>query len=230
MFLTETHMHTAETSGCASATGAQQADQYKSLGYDTIIITDHFFNGNNAVDRSQPWEKQIDDFCLGYENAKKRGKEIGLNVLFGFEYTWDGADFLTYGVGKDWLKENSDVMDISVYEFCDRVHKAGGAIVHAHPFRQEFYIKDFKFLPYQTDGVEVFNGHNRVPEWNDRALWYADQFGFVHTAGSDCHHIGCRCFCGVETEFEIRTIEDYIRAVKENKIAGIRKVKDNGFD
>lgn len=227
MFLTETHMHTAEASGCASATGAEQAEQYKSLGYDTVIVTDHFFNGNSAVDRSQPWEKRIDDFCLGYEHAKQRGDEIGLNVLFGFEYTWDGADLLTYGVGKDWLKANGDVMEISVYEFCDRVHATGGVIVHAHPFRQEFYIKDLKFLPYQTDAVEVYNARNRMTEWNDRAVWYADQFGFVHTAGSDCHNVENGIFSGVKTEFEIKTIGDYIRALRQNEIAGILQIEKN---
>ena len=49
MFRYETHLHTAEGSGCASASGAEQARRYKALGYDGIIVTDHFFNGNCAV-------------------------------------------------------------------------------------------------------------------------------------------------------------------------------------
>lgn len=42
MFRYETHLHTAEGSGCASASGAEQARRYKALGYDGIIVTDHF--------------------------------------------------------------------------------------------------------------------------------------------------------------------------------------------
>ena len=223
MFLTETHAHTFEGSACASAPGAAQAEQYKRLGYDTLIITDHFLNGNTAVDRSLPWEEQVEAYCKGYENAKARGDEIGLNVLFGIEYAWDGADFLIYGVDKEWLLDNPDSVSISPHEFCDRVHNDGGIVVHAHPFRAADYLRDMKFLPWHTDGVEIYNAGNREKVWNHRAKWYAEQFGFVMTAGSDCHHItDSDKFFGVETEFEIKTIDDYIRAVKEDRIAGLR--------
>ena len=86
-FKYDTHVHTSEASGCARTTGAEMADAYKSKGYDGIMITDHFFNGNSAVPRELPWEEKIDLFCRGYENAKKRGDEIGLTVLFCWEYT-----------------------------------------------------------------------------------------------------------------------------------------------
>lgn len=223
MFLTETHLHTKEGSACASASGAEQAEQYKGLGYDTIIITDHFVNGNTAVDRSLPWEEQMDMYCLGFEHAKKRGGELGLNVLFGIEFSWGTSDFLIYGLDKQWLKDNPDMLGISVHELCDRVHESGGIVVQAHPFRQADYIRDIRLLPYHCDGVEVYNAGNRDPVSDSRAMWYADQFGFVKTAGSDCHHVvdGGR-FYGVETEFEIKTIDDYITAVKQDRIAGLR--------
>ncbi|MBP3272841.1 MAG: histidinol-phosphatase [Ruminococcus sp.] len=227
LFLTETHLHTSEASACASASGAQQADQYKKLGYDTIIVTDHFFNGNTTVDRTLPWEKQVDLYCLGYENAKKRGDEIGLNVLFGIEYTWTGTDFLIYGVDKEWLKSYPDTMQISVQEFCDRVHAAGGAVVHAHPFRERNYIHELKFIPQYTDGVEGYNAGNGSTVMDERAVWYAEQYGFPITAGSDCHHIGGDShnpgvFFGVYTEERINDISDYIAVVKERRIAGLK--------
>ena len=222
MFLTETHCHTAETSACASATGAQQAEQYKARGYDTIIVTDHFLNGNTTVDRNLPWERQVEDFCRGYENAKKRGEEIGLTVLFGIEYAWDGADFLIYGVDKKWLLDNPDCASIRPHTFCDRVHAAGGCVVHAHPFRGADYLHDMKFLPWHTDGVEVYNAGNREKVWNDRAKWYAEQYGFIATAGSDCHHLtDTDKFFGVLTENKIERIEDYVSAVLDKKIAGL---------
>ena len=225
MFLTETHMHTSETSACASATGAYQAYQYKELGYDTIIITDHFLNGNTTVDRSLPWEKQVELFCRGYENAKKQGDEIGITVLFGIEYAWSGCDLLIYGIDKQWLLDNPDCAEIDVHEFCDRVHKAGGIVVHAHPFREADYIRDMKFLPLYTDGVEVYNAGNRDPVWNDRALWYAEQYGFVKTAGSDCHHAVPDApgrFAGVYTANKIETIQDYVKAVKYGEIEDLK--------
>jgi hypothetical protein len=190
LFKIETHMHTAESSACATATGAQQAVQYKVMGYDTIIITDHFFNGNTTVPPHFSWEERVNRFCLGYENAAKRGAEIGITVLFGLEYAWNGTDLLTYGIDKKWLIRNPDLLDISVQEYCDRVHAHGGIIVHAHPFREADYIKEMKFLPKYTDAVEVFNAGNSDPVWEERARWYAVQYGFPRTAGSDSHHIG----------------------------------------
>jgi hypothetical protein len=212
MFKTETHMHTAEGSACATATGVQQAEQYKALGYDTIIITDHFFNGNTTVPHDLPWEQRVELFCKGYENAKCRGDEIGLNVLFGLEYAWQGADFLTYGIDKNWLLRNPDIMDISVQEYCDRVHANGGIIVHAHPFREAGYIREMKFLPLYTDGVEVLNAGNSQGIWDERAKWYAKQYGFTQTAGSDCHGVGGR-FYAVLTNEEITDISQYCKAV-----------------
>ena len=83
MYRYETHMHTMEASACANSSAADMADKYKAEGYDGIFITDHFFNGNSAVPRDLPWKERIELYCAGYENALKRGKEIGLDVFFG---------------------------------------------------------------------------------------------------------------------------------------------------
>ena len=70
-FRYETHMHTAETSACASARGAEQARRYKDEGYDGIIITDHFFNGNchQFIKDCKSWEQKGELFMSGYEAA-----------------------------------------------------------------------------------------------------------------------------------------------------------------
>ena len=223
MFLTETHLHTSESSACGRATGAEQAEQYKALGYDTIFVTDHFMNGNSAVDRSLPWKEQVEAYCLGFENAKKRGDEIGLTVLFGIEYGWAASDFLVYGVDKEWLLGYPDTLRIDVREFCDRVHAAGGCIVQAHPFREADYISDIKLLPWHTDGVEVFNSGNRQDVFNDRARWYAEQYGKPMTAGSDCHAVDPNGrFAGVYTERKIETAADYVEAVNTGLIKGLK--------
>ena len=89
MFFYETHMHTSEGSACGFASGAMQARHYKALGYDGIVVTDHFFNGNSRINVDFPfesWERKIDLFCKGYENAYDEGKKIGLKVFFGFEF------------------------------------------------------------------------------------------------------------------------------------------------
>ena len=97
MYRYETHMNTGEASACADSSGAEMAEKYKSEGYAGIIVTDHFFNGNSAVPRGLPWEERIELYCRGYENAKRRGAEIGLDVFFGFEYGNGGSYYLVYG-------------------------------------------------------------------------------------------------------------------------------------
>jgi len=167
MFRYETHLHTAEGSACASASGAEQARRYKALGYDGIIVTDHFFNGNCAVTNFDSWEDRVNKFCKGYENAKEEGDKIGLKVFFGLEYSYFGADLLTYGIDKDFLLANDNISDISFYQFADRVHKAGGVLVHAHPFREaDWYIHEIKLLPKWIDGVEVYNSGNGKEVYN----------------------------------------------------------------
>ena len=78
-FLYETHMHTCQASACGKATGREQARVYKEAGFTGIIITDHFFGGNTAVNRELPWEERIDLFFRGYEDAREEGERIGGN-------------------------------------------------------------------------------------------------------------------------------------------------------
>lgn len=221
MYKYDTHVHTAEASGCATASGAEQARRYKELGYDGIIITDHFFNGNSAIHNYYDWYDRVRQFCKGYENAKAEGDKIGLKVFFGIEYSYFGTDLLTYGIDKDWLYQNDNIMDVSVYEYIKRVHDAGGIIVHAHPFREASYINEVKLMPKWVDGVEVYNAGNYDEKFNERAKWYAEQYNLPITAGTDNHHLTAERISGICTEQSLESIEDYMDAVVCRKISKI---------
>ena len=110
MYKYETHLHTKEGSACSSAPAADMARAHKAAGYDGIFVTDHFFNANTAVPRDLPWEERVDRYFLGYEYAKEVGDEIGLKVWFGCEFTVYNADFLIYGMEKDWMKANEELL------------------------------------------------------------------------------------------------------------------------
>lgn len=110
MYKYETHLHTKEGSACSSAPAADMARAHKAAGYDGIFVTDHFFNANTAVPRDLPWEDRVDRYFLGYEHAKEVGDEIGLKVWFGCEFTVYNADFLIYGMEKDWMKANEELL------------------------------------------------------------------------------------------------------------------------
>ena len=220
MYKYETHLHTHETSACASAPGELQAKRYKALGYDGIFVTDHFFNANclPEIKECSDYRRKVDMFCAGFEAAQEAGDKYGIKVFFGWEYCYEGADLLTYGLGKDWLLNNPDVCDISVFEYCDRVHRDGGFIVHAHPFREANYLREIRLLPMWTDAVEAFNCGNKTQEMNDRAAWYAGQYGLPVTAGTDNHHLTAERLSGVMTEKPIMSAEDYMNAVKNRQV------------
>ncbi len=221
MYKYETHMHTSEASGCGSSTGAEMARKYKDEGYDGIFVTDHFFNGNSAVPRDLPWKKRIELYCKGYENAKETGDKIGLDVFFGVEYTYHGADFLIYGLDKQWLIENGNILDIErdISDFLNYVRSCGGFVVHAHPFRDYDYIKHFTLCPHNVDAVEIINASHHQKEFDERAKIYAEWYNLPFTAGSDSHNATDRYYGGgILTETPIKSFEDYRDAVLGGKI------------
>ena len=73
----ETHLHTSQGSACGCCSGAEQVENLKRLGYDGCFVTDHFFTGNTAIDRSLPWREKVELFCQGYEEAKSAATSLG---------------------------------------------------------------------------------------------------------------------------------------------------------
>ena len=155
LYLYETHMHTRESSACGRSTGAEAARAHKAGGYAGIIITDHFYHGNTRVDRSLPWTAWVTHFCAGYRNAKQEGDRLGLQVFFGWEAGYDGTEFLVYGLDEPWLAAHPEIRDATVEEQYRLVKTSGGMVVHAHPFRDEFYIPEIRLYPDLVDRKSV---------------------------------------------------------------------------
>lgn len=217
MYRIETHMHTRQSSKCATSTAEEMVNKYKELGYNGVIITDHFLNGNTAVNLNQPWEKQIEDYCKGYEDAKTEGDKIGIDVFFGLEYTHDGTDLLTYGVDKDWLKSHPEIMTLPVPEYINLIKSCGGMVIEAHPFREAGYISTIRLYPKFIDGMEV---RNTAPEHYTEIGDYLSKevckaYNLCMTSGSDSHNINSIGLGGMEFDEDITNIFDFIRLVKQ---------------
>lgn len=213
-FKYDTHIHTSEGSACANFSGKQQARLYKEMGYDGIFITDHFYNGNTAVSRKLNWEQWVDGFVKGYEEAKKEGTKSGLSVFFGWEETINGMDFLIYGLDREWLLENRDILGLSLEDHYRKVHEAGGFIVHAHPFRNCYHLSDKRPVSEWEDAVEIMNGGNKDPMFNNLAAEYARKWNKPVTGGSDSHHRNDR-HGGIITRKPINSVKDFIDMVIE---------------
>jgi predicted metal-dependent phosphoesterase TrpH len=164
------------------------ARAYKRHGCCAIVVTDHFFNGNTAIRGNYPWDVKISMFWKGYEDAKREGDKIGLDVYFGFEFCNMGNEFLIYNYDVEKLRAYPEIMTDNIEKVLTNIRNAGGFIIHAHPFRNEFYIQNpGRMFPGYVDAVEVINTHNRTKESNRLAMDYAEEYNLIKFGGSDTH-------------------------------------------
>lgn len=224
-YLYETHMHTCQASACGVSTGKEHARYYKDRGYTGIIVTDHFFGGNTCISKELPWEKRIDLFWSGYEDALEEGLKIGLDVFFGLEQNHHGDEYLIYGLTKDYMKAHPELEHWTRKEQLREVHSAGGCVVQAHPFRIRGYMDCIRLAQPFCDGVEVANAGN-APLDDARCMRYAREFGLLMTAGSDNHHSPAQTLFGVELDQKLKSINDYVSLILNRGKIGLHVPED----
>jgi len=217
----ETHLHTNVGSACGQSTPEEMVASYKEAGYTGIFITDHNWGGNTEIDRSLCWEEWVYQFVSGYERARIAGDGCGLQVFFGWEAGYQGTEFLIYGLDKTWLLNHPEIQKASVEQQYELVHQGGGMVVHAHPFREEFYIPKILLFPKQVDAVETVNathsnhksGAHFNPKFNEKAFAYAKKYGLPMTAGSDLHNAEKMFLGGMLFQRKLEDESDFIKAV-----------------
>jgi hypothetical protein len=223
--LYETHLHTCRGSSCGISEGHEYIEKYLDRGYTGIIVTDHFFNGNTPINRNLPWKEWVKRFCRGYEDAREEGEKRGLDVFFGWEETFNGDDYLIYGLDKEWLLEHPEAARWTRQEQYETVRRYGGCVVHAHPFRQHYYINRIYLAPAWIDAVEAANGGNHEQSYDALAMRYAERLGLPVSAGSDIHDIAqfkADAVFGVYLEERISSIAGYVAALRKNRVAGLK--------
>ncbi|MDR0730308.1 MAG: PHP domain-containing protein [Treponema sp.] len=227
-YLYETHLHTCPTSGCASARGRDYIAYYLDAGYSGIVVTDHFFRGNSAVDQYLPWREWVKEFCRGFEDAREEGARRGLDVFLGWEETFEGDDYLVYGLDKEWLLEHPEARHWTRRAQYRAVQAAGGCVVHAHPFRQHDYIQELCLAPRLIDAVEVANAGNHEQYFDVLALRYAEKLGLPISAGSDIHHLDQAkngYLYGVYLQEKPKDASGFAAMIKAGGIRGIADLK-----
>jgi hypothetical protein len=228
-YLYETHLHTSQGSLCANSRGRDYIQAYKDTGYRGIFVTDHFYRGNCAVDGNLPWKEWVKEFCRGYEDAREEGVRRGLDVFFGWEETFDGDDYLIYGLDREWLLEHPEARSWSRKRQFSAVREAGGCVVHAHPFRQHYYLNRVVLSPALVDAVEAANAGNHDQAYDALAMRYAKKIGLPVTAGSDIHdtdQFERGDIYGVYLEKPLESAGDYAAAIRKGSIQGLRAPED----
>lgn len=189
------HLHTSEASKCAVSTGAEMARAHKEAGYTGIVVTNHAWGGNTCVDRHLPYTEWVKEYSKGFYAAREEGDKIELDVFFGLESGFNGTEFLIYGLTPDWLLNHPQLWDADIEHQYDIVKSSGGVVMHAHPFRKEFYIPKVRLFPEFVDGVEIANATHSSPlskshnnsEWDEMAAQYALENNLSTCGGSDVH-------------------------------------------
>lgn len=214
----DTHIHTSQVSSCGYVTGAAIVDYYKELGYNGLMITDHFIGSNNFLAKDEKdWNKKVDKFLIGYYDAKQRGENIDFDVLLGMEFCYKNTEFIFTNLTVEQLYDGEKaLLNDDLIEVLQWVHNNGGFIIHVHPFRLTRGINTIRLIPDYVDAVEVFNAGNIIP-WpkaNAQAEYYARQFEKKETSGSDFHNIGSALMGGMVFPHRIQSEYEFVKAIQ----------------
>ena len=146
-------------------------------------------------------------------------------VMFGIEYNFSGDEYLIYGPDPEWLLDNPDIMSFSRQEVYEAVHKAGGIMIQAHPYREREYLSQIHLTPSVCDGIEIYNAAN-ADNMNALSFEYARRLGVPMTAGSDIHFSYDGPMGGMSFDHKIGSVREYADAVRNGE--GTPVVVENG--
>ena len=219
----ETHLHTYPVSKCAKATVRENLEAYIAFGYDGVFITNHFLDGNINIDRSLPYEERIHFYFSDYEEGVRIGKELGIRVFCGVEMSYQGTDFLIYGLDKEWFLAHPEIENMKRTAQLAFLAESGALVIQAHPFREAAYIDHIRLFPRNVHGVETYNAC-RTPFENGMAEMYANHYGLPSFSGSDNHNANKQKYLGgMQSDTPIRDERDFISRYMEGQLFLIRE-------
>lgn len=211
-FLYDTHIHTVETSPCGKLPAAETVDYYASHGYSGLAITDHLHKQFLDKHEGKSWDTIIDRYLTGYRAAKKRGDEIGFDVILGAEMRFpeNDNDYLVYNIDEEWLLNHPFVIQQSATEFFEKYHDEV-LVIHAHPYRDG----NLTVFEDAVHGVELINANPRHNNWPNRALALCKRHPeYFIQAGSDMHQIPDRCQAGIIAKKRITNSFEYADLIR----------------
>ncbi len=182
-YLFDTHIHTKEASSCSRVWAADIVKRYKELGYDGLIITDHF-SASQFKRHGSTYDEQVQTYLSGYRAAKEFENE-NFHIILGMELRFleNDNDYLVYGFDEEFVLNNDLTRYNDPEEFRHVVEENNLIIFQAHPFRIGMTVVD----PELIDGVEVYNGHGDHNSSNDVAYKWAEKYSLRKLSGSDFH-------------------------------------------
>lgn len=209
-FKTELHAHTNPSSPCSDFTTEEVLERYSDLGFDSLVLSNHFYPGMRFVDDK---EKCVNAFLKDYDEAVSLSSKYNINIIFGCElcFTESINDYLIFGIDRDFANLAYDSMPLGLENFSKNFRHDDTLVIQAHPYRDGMTLVP----PELLDGIEVFNMH---PGHNSR-IALASKYAKEHpslfiTCGSDFHHEGHQGMAALLTKTEMKTSQDVAKAIK----------------
>lgn len=225
-YKTEMHCHSREVSRCGYNEAKETVEHYLSLGYTTLVLTNHFsaptFEGKRAGPLyANDWDLKVTFFMNGY-NKMLEVSDGRLNILLGCEArpTGVGCDIHIYGITEEWLRSHPNFLDYKMDKLYAEVDEAGMLLIQAHPFRDGCKI----ISPKRLHGYETFNGNLGHENRNEIARIWAEKYDYIQTSGTDTHIIkwDVKQRAGIITEEPIITNEQLVEVLKSRQYELIR--------
>ena len=191
-FKTEAHAHTKPASRCSDILPSEMASIYKGLGFDSVVITNHFMKGYS-----------VDAFLSDFHETKKEMEKLDMYAILGMEIRFSDVnnnDYLVYGIDENDVVKAAGFWDATIEDFYKGFKNDRNVIIQAHPFREGMFLADKNSI----DGVEVYNMH---PGHNSKvglaARYAKENPEFLISGGSDFHHFGQEGMCATLTKKKI---------------------------
>lgn len=138
MVIFDLHLHTTKHSFDSEMPPQAMVRRAKELGLDGVVITEH-------------------DWLWTESELEELRRPAGdLVILSGMEVTTREGDFLVYGITDPFKCSRG----MRAADLCKEVHRQGGAVVAAHPFRWGQKFADIlKNEKLELDGLELMTSH-----------------------------------------------------------------------
>ena len=156
----ELHAHTYPVSRCSEVSPTELVDIYRSLGFNGLVVTNHFYSG--TLDEL-PENQRVDAYLEASQQAKDYAEGYGMKIYLGAELRFDenANDYLLYGADEAILRQAREYFSKGLACYRRDVSLSRSVLLQAHPFRPGMVLAD----PALLDGVEAYNmhcGHNNA--------------------------------------------------------------------
>jgi predicted metal-dependent phosphoesterase TrpH len=186
------HLHTTRHSPDSFMPPQIMVHRAREIGLDGVVITEHDWLWT---------EDELNELRAGAPD---------LVILAGIEVSAREGHFLVYGVQDPRRVPRG----IGVAELCREVHRQGGAVVAAHPFRWgQPFLEILDEEKPELDGLELMTS-NMDDDCRRQARAIFDRAKLAGLGNSDAHHadtLGCCC-----TDFDrpIQALSDLVAAIR----------------